>query len=86
MEDCCGRSAGAVSTWVSRPADGVSVRWHLEIDSQPRAKGLVVCACGRTFIDTESDPIERREGDDDLTRTHRCADCQLAIARTTYHV
>ncbi len=75
-----------VSTWISRPADGASVRWHLEVDSQEPRNGVVVCACGRTFVDSESDPIDRRDGDDAMTRTHRCPDCHVAYARTTYHV
>jgi len=56
------------------------------VDGQAPRNGLVICACGRTFADTENDPVERRDGDDVITRTHRCSECQLAIARTTYHV
>jgi hypothetical protein len=69
-----------VSTWIRRPADKPSRRWHLEAVLPP-TPDRVFAACGLSWAPTDDDPLERTE---DLARIRdslRCEACDAVYVR-----
>ncbi len=70
-----------MSTWISRPSDGVALQWHLAMRDPTLPAGFVLAACGRTLVDDPTEPLDRRDDPDLLPTVKRCVACQAAYLR-----
>jgi hypothetical protein len=70
-----------MSTWISRPGDGVALQWHLVVPDPTLPAGFALTACGRTLVDDDADPLDRRDDPDLMPTVKRCVACQAAYLR-----
>ena len=73
-----------MSTWISRPGDGVALQWHLAVRDPTLPVGFALAACGRTLVDDAAEPLDRRDDSDLLSTVKRCLACQAAYLRRVY--
>jgi hypothetical protein len=70
-----------MSTWISRPSDGIALQWHLVVHDPTLPVGFALAACGRTLVDDAAEPLDRRDDPDLLPTVKRCVGCQAAYLR-----
>jgi hypothetical protein len=70
-------------SWIRLPDDGRAGLWHLEAPTTIRRAHLTMIthsACGRRFVASEPELIERIDSTDSVSEEDRCAACQATYS------